>query len=318
MQFTQWLYTMPGKICSEKGIGNQDPTHPPLSHPAFTMETSCYFHPQALEVFSVKSAKKKTLYPECAGHFSISPSLTSLPLVTFLEHVKDPFPFKAQLFFKDEDLKTNYRVDAMIPPISLTQEEVSVLKRVTETSVIASPFFEDSPVDVSNSENLINIPLDRQIGKIEISVVEVRGGEREEKGARERGEEGKGRGKGRREGGRREEIEGCREGGEVGEGGGGGEGRTCLQYLAPHFGFHFLQMRDTLERNTLFNNSMTVYQKVDFSKLKYYHDAESEIVYYTQTHLYTKCQNKDKIGIKLVQPAWNSKATAESVSHSNS
>jgi hypothetical protein len=50
---------------------------------------------------------------------------------------------------------------------------VTVLKRVTETAVIASPFFDDSPLDVSHSENLINIPLDRYLSKVEISVVEV-------------------------------------------------------------------------------------------------------------------------------------------------
>ena len=82
----------------------------------------------------------------------------------------------------------NYGVDCgSVPPLSLTQDEVTVLKRTTETSVIASPFFEDSPVDVACSENLINIPLDRHLGKIEISVVEVSGKGRE-KGGMERGE----------------------------------------------------------------------------------------------------------------------------------
>lgn len=205
-------------------------------------------HLQALEVFSVNQSIKKILYPECSGHFSISPSLTSLPLVSLLKHVEDPFPFKAHLFFRHEDLtaSVNYGINASVPPLSLTQGEVTVLKRVTETSVIASPFFEDSPVDVSCSENLINIPLDRYLSKIEISVVEV---------------------------------------------------------------------RDSLERNKLYSNSLTVFEKVNFSTLKHYHDAESEMVHCTQTHLYTKCQSKAKTGIKLEQPVW--KPAADKVSPNN-
>lgn len=188
-------------------------------------------------MFSVNRSVKKILYPDCAGHFSISPSLTSLPLAPFFKHIRDPFPFKAHLYFKHEDLmgSTNYGTEYSVPPISLTHGEVTVLKRVTETSVIASPFFEDSPIDVLISENLINIPLDRYLSKIEISVVEV---------------------------------------------------------------------QDSMERNKLFSDSMAVLQKVNLSRIKYYHDAESEMVHYTQTLLYTRCQSKGKTGIRLDQPVW--------------
>ena len=191
-------------------------------------------------MFSVNTGLKKILYPDCAGHFSLSPSLTSLPLFSFFKHMKVVFPFKGLLFFPTDGSKSS---NTAIPPASLTLGEVTVLKKMTEVSVIASPFFEDSPVDVSCSENLINIPIDRYLGKIEISPVEL---------------------------------------------------------------------RDPMERNKLFNDACVVYEKINLSNVKYYHDAESEGVHLTQTYLYTKCQAKGKTGIKIDQPVW--KTGTDSVS----
>lgn len=118
----------------------------------------------------------KMLPPECAGHFSLSPSMTALPMSSFFKRVPDLFPFKAYLYFKAEDLTVSLNFNSStftVPPTSLAQNEVTVLKRVTETAVLASPYFEDCPVDVANSENLIHIPLDRRLNKIEISIVEL-------------------------------------------------------------------------------------------------------------------------------------------------
>lgn len=126
---------------------------------------------QVVEVFSVHTGLKKVLYPDCAGHFSLSPSLTCLPLSSFFKHMQVVFPFKALLFFTTDGSTSP---DTTILPASLTQGDVTVLRKVTETAVIASPFFEDSPVDVSCSDNLIHIPLDRYLSKIEISPVELR------------------------------------------------------------------------------------------------------------------------------------------------
>lgn len=126
-------------------------------------------------MYSINKSMTKFLYPDCAGHFSISPSLTALPISSFFKHVSEQFPFKAHLFFKTEDLvsSVSYNTAGTIPPETLTHNEVTVLKRVTETAALASPFFEDSPVDVSNSENLVHIPLDRHLNKIEISVIQL-------------------------------------------------------------------------------------------------------------------------------------------------
>lgn len=189
---------------------------------------------QVLEVFSVNYSVHKMLYPECAGHFSLSPSLTSLPLSAFFKYIKDIFPFKAHLFFSTENLTSSLsNTEATTLPASLTQGEVMVLKKTLETSVIASPFFDDTPVSMCN-ENLINIPLDRYLNKIEISVVAL----------------------------------------------------------------------DPMDQNKLFSESLLVHEKVDLSKIKYYHDAETEEVHQTQTCLYTKCQSKGRIGIKMDQPVW--------------
>ena len=67
-----------------------------------------------------------------------------------------------------------------------------------------------------------------------------------------------------------------------------------------------------MERNKLFNDACVVYEKINFSNVKYYHDAESEGVHLTQTYLYTKCQAKGKTGIKIDQPVW--KTGTDSVS----
>ena len=118
----------------------------------------------------------KILYPDCSGHFSLSPSLTALPMSAFFKRIPEKFPFKAHLFFRTDDLTSSsshsYETSSTIPPPSLTQGEVTVLKRVTETAVLASPYFEDCPLDLTNSANLVHIPLDRHLSKIEVSVVE--------------------------------------------------------------------------------------------------------------------------------------------------
>lgn len=117
----------------------------------------------------------KILYPDCCGHFSLSPFNISLPFPSFFKHITDKFPFKAHLYFNPKDMRSsiNFETDSTVPPISLAQGEVTVLKKVMETSLIASPFFEDTAIDVSISENLINIPVDRYLSKIEIKVVEL-------------------------------------------------------------------------------------------------------------------------------------------------
>lgn len=193
---------------------------------------------QVLEVFSVNKSVNKILYPDCGGHFSISPAQTALPLNSFFKRIPDQFPFKAHLYFKQEDLTSSvsFNTDSAIPPVSLTQGEVTVLKKVTESAILASPFFEDSPVDVSNSENLVHIPLDRYLGKMEVAVVEV---------------------------------------------------------------------GDAAERNRLYGDTCVAFEKMNLKKVKYYHDAESEVVHFTQTFLYTKCQGRGTTGIKMDLPTWN-------------
>lgn len=119
---------------------------------------------------------KKILYPDCAGHFSLSPRLNALTPSKFFKHMTDAiFPFRAKLFFKSDFITSIHcsATESTIPPPSLTDNEVMVQKKDLETSLIASPFFEDSPVDISNSENLLHIPLDRHLSKVEISIVPI-------------------------------------------------------------------------------------------------------------------------------------------------
>ncbi len=191
---------------------------------------------KVLEVFSVHKTMKKMLPPDCNGHFSLSPSLTKLPLSTFFKHYEKKFPFQAHLFFKPEDLSSSLnRSSERSPPQSLTQSVVTIMEVVVELSAIVSPYFDDVEIDVSNSENLINIPLDDYLGRIEVAIVTI---------------------------------------------------------------------EDPIAKNKLYSDTCIIHEKINFSKIKYYHESRSEQSHMTQTFLYGSCQSRGRTGMHMELPSW--------------
>ena len=122
---------------------------------------------------------EKVLFPDCAGHFSLSPSLTRLPMSTLFKHMthfSKSFPLQAYLFFKPEDILSNPSLDgdwSAIPPPSLSQNLVTVENKVLETALIMSPHFDNEPVDLKNSENLLHIMMDKKFEEIEVTIKEL-------------------------------------------------------------------------------------------------------------------------------------------------
>ena len=187
-------------------------------------------------MFSVNKLANKILYPDCLGHFSISPSLTRLPLHIFFKNIQQPLPLQAYLYFKQEDKPGISHSCEMVLPPYLTQQTVIILDKAIETSLIASPYFEDISIDLSDSENLMNIPVDQHLGKVEVAVVN-------------------------------------------------------LKY--------------SIEKNSLYNQTCIVHKNISLSKIKYYHDAKSEAVHRIQTCLYTNYLTKGRMGVKMDLPVWN-------------
>ena len=130
-------------------------------------------------MYSITKKMKKILFPECTGHFTLSPFLTHLPISVLFKHMPqlcDHFPLPVFLFFKDEELTNCPTLSdiPMIPPASLIKKLVMVQDKVLETSLIISPHLEDASLDLSNSENLINLVIDKRFGALEVLVKDIR------------------------------------------------------------------------------------------------------------------------------------------------
>jgi len=133
---------------------------------------------QGLEVYSITKRMEKVLFPDCIGHFSLSPSLTRLPMAILFKNMADLskcFPLQAYLFFKPEDFVASTALESdctTIPPPSLAQNLVTVVGRVLETALIMSPYLDQETVDIRNSENLLHVIMD-EFGGIEVSINEI-------------------------------------------------------------------------------------------------------------------------------------------------
>lgn len=130
-------------------------------------------------MYSVTKRMEKILFPDCAGQFSLSPSLTRLPISAIFKHMSDltdRFPLSAFLFFKPEEFSTSLTPSDLItiPPASLAQNLVTVQEKVLESALILSPHLEDVSLDLRNSENLIHVAIDEKFGPMEVALTEIR------------------------------------------------------------------------------------------------------------------------------------------------
>lgn len=181
---------------------------------------------------------EKILYHDCAGHFSLSPSLTRLPMSSLFKHISrfmDKLPLQAFLFFKPEDISNAYGLDEVIPPPTLSQNVVTIERKELESALIMSPYLECDELDIKNSENLLHVVIDDKFGAIEISFDEV---------------------------------------------------------------------TEHADRSKLYNDTCTIHDNIDLSKIKYYHSSASALIFFTQAFLYGRCQSK-KLGVKMDLPTWS-------------
>ena len=196
-------------------------------------------------MYSITKRMEKVLFPDCTGHFSLSPSLTRLPMAALFKNMSGLskcFPLHAYLFFKPEDFVSSIAIESdcsTIPPSSLSQNLVTIVDKILETALILSPYLDSETLDIRNSENLLHVIMDDKFGPMEVSINEV---------------------------------------------------------------------GDHSEKSKLFNNTCTIHDSIDLSKIKYYHAADSSLVYHTQAYLYGRCQSK-KLGVKMDLPMWTDVAT---------
>lgn len=105
-----------------------------------------------LKVYSPTCYKRKELPESCAGHFSTKPYNVRLYLPEIVEHVVDPFPMEAVLFFSVET--------AFELPTYLISNTVTMCSISTESSLIASDLYAGGSID---TVELIDVPFDLDI-----------------------------------------------------------------------------------------------------------------------------------------------------------
>ena len=62
-------------------------------------------------------------------------------------------------------------------------------------------------------------------------------------------------------------------------------------------------IKDPIERSKLYADTCWIYEHIDLSKIKYYHESVSSEVYETQEYLYAKYQTKWRTGVKMDLPS---------------
>ena len=95
-----------------------------------------------LNAYSITNKKKKVLSENCAGHFSTTPSDTSLFLYELAMHLQDIFPCQAKVFLREDHSPDSILAD-------MATGVVTMKALVTESSVIASSALDE---DVTSTE----------------------------------------------------------------------------------------------------------------------------------------------------------------------
>ena len=108
---------------------------------------------RSLKVFSLTKNVKKSLSPQCVGHFSTKPTQQlMLPLSDILQHVKEPFPAEAMIC-----------VDTSVYeplPEGLHGQIVNLTHSSTETSLVATP---DSTNGGEGNSVILDLPSNLDI-----------------------------------------------------------------------------------------------------------------------------------------------------------
>ena len=108
-----------------------------------------------LKVYSMTAGEDKTLHEDCAGCFTTNPYSVRLYTPELIQHLHNPFPLKAMLC-----ISVNTPDDL---PLHLTSEVVTLTKTSTETSLIASTYWEGQEQPSEEDQIPIEIPIDLDI-----------------------------------------------------------------------------------------------------------------------------------------------------------
>lgn len=111
-----------------------------------------------LKVLSLLTMTKKLLPEEAIGDFTTKPLCMKLNLPQFLEHIPKPFPSKAMMYLDKDDSSVD--VEEILPYMFSWPVVLKEVKR--HKSLVATP---------ENSVQLIDIPLQGNIGAVRITIV---------------------------------------------------------------------------------------------------------------------------------------------------
>ena len=133
---------------------------------------------RALKVYSLLTQSEKLLQEDCSGHFTTQPFMVRMHLPEMIEHVINPFPHQAIIFFGAE-VYQNPEMEAQVQDLasSVLSKVITMCHCMTETSLIASSLVTNKrrrPYCDCDAEgaDLFDIPVnDENLAGIEVAVL---------------------------------------------------------------------------------------------------------------------------------------------------
>ena len=133
---------------------------------------------KALKVYSLLTQSEKLLQEDCSGHFTTQPYMVRMHLPEMIEHVINPFPHQAIIFFGAE-VYQNPEMEAQVQDLasSVLSKVITMCHCMTETSLIASSLVTNKrrrPYCDCDAEgaDLFDIPVnDENLAGIEVAVL---------------------------------------------------------------------------------------------------------------------------------------------------
>ena len=133
---------------------------------------------RALKVYSLLTQSEKLLQEDCSGHFTTQPYMVRMHLPEMIEHVINPFPHQAIIFFGAE-VYQNPEMEVQVQDLasSVLSKVITMCHCMTETSLIASSLVTNKrrrPYCDCDAEgaDLFDIPVnDENLAGIEVAVL---------------------------------------------------------------------------------------------------------------------------------------------------
>ena len=132
---------------------------------------------RALKVYSLLTQSEKLLPEDCTGQFTTQPYMVRMHLPEMIEHVINPFPHQAIIFFGAE-VYQNPEMEVQVQDLasSVLSKVITMCHCMTETSLIASSLITNKQKPYSDcdaeSADLFDIPVnDENLAGIEVAVL---------------------------------------------------------------------------------------------------------------------------------------------------